>query len=115
MAKCPENVFDERALAAYLEAFRDPKCIAASCEDYRAAATIDIQHDNDDGTAIIECPLHVLWGAKGVIEARFDCLALWRLRARNVTGHTLDCGHYMAEELPDEIVAEALEFFGSAK
>lgn len=111
MAKCPDQVFDPDALEAYLSAFRDPACIAASCEDYRAAATIDIRHDDADGQAKIGCPLHVLWGAKGVIEARFDCLALWKLRAKEVTGQTLDCGHYMAEELPDEIIAEALAFF----
>lgn len=112
LAKCPDKVFADAALAAYLQAFRDPACIAASCEDYRAAATIDIRHDDDDGDAVIECPLHVLWGAKGVIEARFECLALWQTRARNVSGNSLDCGHYMAEELPDEVVNEALKFFG---
>jgi haloacetate dehalogenase len=112
LAKCPDNVFAEDALSAYLAAFRDPACISASCEDYRAAATIDIQHDNDDGEAKVRCPMHVLWGAKGVIEARFDCLNLWWSRAERVTGHALECGHYMAEELPDQIIAEALKFFG---
>lgn len=111
LAKCPDTVFADDALKAYLEAFRDPACIAASCEDYRAAATIDIRHDDADGDAKIECPLHVLWGAKGVIESRFDCLELWRKRAQNVTGRTLDCGHYMAEEQPSEVIAEALNFF----
>ena len=111
-AKCPEGVFADEALAAYLKAFRDPACIAASCEDYRAAATIDIAHDDADNGSKVTCPMHVLWGAKGVIESRFDCLALWRQRAEQVTGHTLDCGHYMAEELPEQIIAEAIEFFG---
>ena len=113
LAKCPDDVFADDALEAYLTAFRDPACIAATCEDYRAAATIDIAHDDADGDAKVTCPMHVLWGAKGVIEARFDCLALWRQRAEHVTGHTLECGHYMAEELPEQIIAEALEFFGS--
>lgn len=112
LAKCSDDVFADEALAAYLAAFRDPACIAASCEDYRAAATIDIRHDDEDGDAKVECPMHVLWGEKGVIEARFDCLALWRQRAKIVSGRSLECGHYMAEELPDEIVAEALDFFG---
>lgn len=111
LAKCPDKVFSDDALTAYLEAFRDPACIAASCEDYRAAATIDIVHDDKDGDAKVQCPIRVLWGGKGVIEARFDCLKLWRLRAEEVSGRSLDCGHYMAEELPEEIVAEALRFF----
>ena len=69
------------------------------CEDYRAAASIDIVHDDEGGR--VTCPIHVLWGADGAIEAHFDCLTLWRERADHVSGHTLPGGHYLAEELPE--------------
>ena len=106
-----EEVFGE-GLAEYLEAFRDPETIRGSCEDYRAAATIDIEHD-DAETGKVKMPLRVLWGRKGVIERCYDPLALWRLRAEQVDGHALDCGHYMPEELPQEISEEITRFFGT--
>jgi len=103
--------FTEEALEAYLSAFADPAAIAASCEDYRAAATIDIAHDDADGGLKVECPLRVFWGEYGVIEAHFDCLALWRLRANDVSGEALPGGHYLAEELPELVVQHTLQFF----
>jgi haloacetate dehalogenase len=102
--------FTAEALAAYLEAFDDPKAVAASCEDYRAAATIDLVHDDEDGGRKVACPVLVLWAKTGVIEAHFDCLALWRERAERVEGETLPGGHYLAEELPDEVVVRTLAF-----
>ncbi len=104
--------FAPEALAHYLRCFSDPATIHASCEDYRAAATIDIVHDNEDGDRKIEMPLLALWGANGIIGKCFDPLALWRLRASNVRGHALPGGHYLAEELPDEVAREFHNFFG---
>lgn len=104
---------DPAAMEAYVAAFQDPATIHACCEDYRAAATIDISHDDADKGRKLAMPLHVLWGAKGAIEAHFDCLALWRKRAEIVTGHTLNGGHYLAEELPEQVAQEALTFFQS--
>lgn len=112
LARCAKNgteLFDE-ALDEYLTAFRDPETIRATCDDYRAAAGIDIQHD-DAETHKLPMPVHCLWGAKGVIELCFDPLALWRLRAETVTGRSLPTGHYMAEEAPDEIAEELAGFF----
>ncbi len=103
--------FDEAALSRYLEAFRDPECVRASCEDYRAAASIDIRHDDEDGDARIACPLRVLWGEDGVVARCFDPLALWRLRASNVSGRALPGAHYFPEQVPDLVVADMLEFF----
>lgn len=103
------TVFGE-GLEEYLTAFRDPETIRASCDDYRAAATIDIAHD-DAETGKLTMPLLCLWGRKGTVEKFFDPLALWRLRAEDVRGHALDCAHYMPEELPDEITAELAAFF----
>ncbi len=106
--------FTDEALEAYLTAFDNPQAIAASCEDYRAAASIDIQHDNEDGDRKVECPLLVLWGLHGAIQKHFDCLALWRLRAHTVSGESLPGGHYLAEELPEVIAARTISFLGSA-
>ena len=103
--------FSQEAMAAYAAAIQNPATIHAMCEDYRAAATIDIAHDNEGGQ--ITCPLHVLWGEYGAIEAHFDCLGLWRERADQVTGHHLPGGHYLAEELPDLIIQETLAFLQS--
>ncbi|MFY0692562.1 MAG: alpha/beta hydrolase [Paracoccaceae bacterium] len=107
--------FTEDALEAYLTAFSDPACIAASCEDYRAAATIDIQHDNQDEGRKLACPVRVYWGQSGAIQAHFDCLSLWRERATDVDGKALPGGHYLAEELPEQVVDLTLEFLGGSK
>lgn len=103
--------FAPEAMAAYEAAIQNPDTVHAMCEDYRAAASIDIRHD-DEG-AMITCPIHVLWGANGVIERCFDCPSLWRQRAQVVTGHSLPGGHYLAEELPEMVVQEALQFFAN--
>ncbi|MCH8168115.1 MAG: alpha/beta hydrolase, partial [Proteobacteria bacterium] len=92
--------------------FSNPETLRATCDDYRAAATIDIEHD-DAETAKLATPLLCLWGAKGVIERCFDPLALWRERASDVRGHALPCGHFMPEELPAEITRELADFFGA--
>jgi haloacetate dehalogenase len=100
--------FHWQALEEYLRHFREPETVHAMCEDYRAAASIDIAHD-DAETQRLPMPLLALWGAHGAIERHFDCLGLWRERAADVRGHSLPGGHYLAEELP-EAVGEA---FGS--
>ena len=85
------------------------------CEDYRASAGIDLEHDRADVAAgrRITQPLHVLWGEHGAVGRCFDVLALWRERATQVTGEALPCGHYLAEELPEQVAAQALNFFQS--
>jgi haloacetate dehalogenase len=113
-AKCGGRglgLFDPRALQGYLEAFRDPGAIEASCEDYRAAATIDLRHDDEDGGRKVAQPLLALWGDKGVIAQCFDPLALWGERANDVRGWALPGGHYLAEEYPDEVATAFAEFF----
>ncbi|MGH8780701.1 alpha/beta fold hydrolase [Paraburkholderia sp.] len=105
--------FEPAALAAYRAALRAPGAVHAMCEDYRASATIDLEHDRADlerGNKIA-CPLRVLWGEHGVIEQCFEPLAEWRRVARDVSGRSLPCGHYIPEEAPDALVAEMLAFF----
>lgn len=105
------SIFAPEALEDYLAAFRNPETVRATCEDYRASATIDIEHDDADGDRKLDCPVLVLWGEKGAIERHFDCLALWRERANSVKGRTLQGGHYLAEELPDDVLTAWLQFF----
>ena len=106
-----DNPFAPEALTEYLAAFSDPDAIRASCEDYRAAASIDIDHDDQDGTRKLGMPIQTLWAKRGVIEACLDAFDLWRKRADHVEGEALDATHYMAEEIPDEIAAKMTDFF----
>ncbi len=105
--------FSQQALAEYLDAFDDPEVIRGSCEDYRAAYSIDIEHD-DAETERTSVPMHVLWGAKGAIEKHFDALTLWRKRVQNVEGQSLPGGHFLAEELPGAVLDAWLPFFSKA-
>ena len=106
-----DSPFAPEALAEYLAAFTDPAAIHASCEDYRAAATIDIAHDDADEGRKLAMPIQTLWAKRGVIESCFDALGLWRQRAEQVEGEALESTHYMAEEIPDDIAARMSEFF----
>jgi haloacetate dehalogenase len=102
--------FDPAAVAAYKSAFRDPATLHAACEDYRAAATIDLEHDRADSDKRISCPLLVLWGAKGVVARTYDVLATWREKALAVEGAALPGGHFLPEESPKETLDALLRF-----
>jgi haloacetate dehalogenase len=103
--------FEPDGWPEYLRCFSDPAAIHATCEDYRAAESIDLAHDDADfGRLRVECPLLVLWGSRGVIERCFDPLADWREYARDVRGRALDCGHYLPEERPEETAGALLDF-----
>ena len=101
---------EPEAFAEYLRCFNDPAAIHAGCEDYRAAATIDLEHDRADLDKKIACPLHLLWGARGLVGQMYDVLAVWRERASNVSGKALPCGHWVAEEVPNETLEELKAF-----
>jgi haloacetate dehalogenase len=105
--------FAPEALSAYIESLRQPGAVHAMCEDYRASASIDLEHDRADIERghRVACPLRVLWGAHGTVGQCFDPLREWRRVARDVSGRALDCGHYIPEEAPDELLAEMLGFF----
>jgi haloacetate dehalogenase len=104
---------DPEALAEYERCFSDPAAIHASCEDYRAAATIDLAHDEADLERKIDCPLLVLWGEQALMHRHFDVLATWREKASGtVEGRALACGHYLPEERPEEVIAAFAAFFG---
>jgi haloacetate dehalogenase len=103
--------FDPRAMAEYERCYRDPATIHASCEDYRAAASIDLEHDAEDSDRRVACPLLVLWGEKGVVNRFFDPIADWKSVANDVRGKTLPCGHYLPEEEPQATLYELESFF----
>ena len=112
----PREVFAPEAIEDYLDCFRDPETVRAICEDYRAGADIDCDHDAADRKAgrRIGCPLLVLWGARARLEQWYDTLAVWRDWANDVRGRSLDCGHYLPEERPEETARELLAFFAAA-
>jgi haloacetate dehalogenase len=83
----------------------------STCEDYRASATIDLVHDRKDLKRKLKMPVLALWGRQGVIEALFDCLTDWREVAADVRGRALQCGHFIPEEKPEELLAELRRFF----
>lgn len=109
--------FTPEALAEYERCIAIPGSATAICEDYRASATIDLEHDRADRNAgrRVQVPTRVLWGAHGVVGRCFDALALWRDVATEVSGRALDGGHYLAEEQPAELLADMLAFFGDDK
>lgn len=113
--KAPEEIFAAPALADYLAHVRQPDMIRGMCEDYRASAGIDLEHDRvsrAEGRRLA-CPLHVLWGRHAKIEAWYDALDVWRQYADGpVTGGPVDSGHYLAEEAPAAVLAHFQRFFG---
>jgi haloacetate dehalogenase len=102
-----------QAVAAYLRQFHEPSVIAATCEDYRAGASIDRQEDGEDRRrgAKIACPVLVLWGRRYLTSKTASPLAAWRNWAPDVREVALDCGHFIAEEAPEECAAALAEFF----
>lgn len=102
--------FDKRAMAEYARAFKDPRTIHATCEDYRAAATIDLFHDKHDLDRKISMPVLAIWGKQGVIGALFNCVEDWREVATDVHGRHFQCGHFIPEEKPKELLAELRRF-----
>ncbi len=104
--------FDPQAMAEYERCFANPQTIHATCEDYRAAATIDLEHDEADVAAgrKLVCPVLALWGDKGVVHRLYDPVNDWKTVAHDVRGHALPSGHYLAEEAPAATI-EALSVF----
>ena len=104
--------FDPLALAEYMRCVALPGAAHGMCEDYRAAAGIDLIHDREDIAAgkKLEMPTMVLWGADGVVNKCFKPLEEWQAICRNVIGETLPCGHYLPEEAPDMLLEKVATF-----
>jgi haloacetate dehalogenase len=110
--RMPASALGTGAFAEYLRCFRRPESIHASCEDYRAAATIDLVHDAADLDHKISCPVLVLWAERGAWPKLYDVLDTWRERASNVNGKQMPSGHFIAEETPELLLAELDKFLG---
>jgi haloacetate dehalogenase len=105
------DIYAPEAMAEYKRCFRDPRCIHATCEDYRAGASIDLDDDRADSHMRVEAPLLVLWGANGAMQKNYDVPATWREKARDVRGEALPCGHFLPEEAPQETFRALNAFF----
>jgi haloacetate dehalogenase len=104
------QAIEEPVFAEYLRCFADPQTLHAMCEDYRAGASIDLQHDEADLGIQLTCPTLVLWGVHGAMHRLFDVLETWRSRAPAVQGKALPAGHWLPEECPQELTAALVEF-----
>lgn len=110
------DIFDTEALNDYLHCINLPGTIHAMCEDYRAGATYDRMLDDADlGNRKIACPVLVLWSRREELERFYDPVAIWRDWADNIQGASIDSGHYLAEEAPDETYARLHTFFTSVE
>ena len=101
----PNDVF-----ADYVRCFDDPATLHAMCEDYRAAASIDLDHDRTDLDSKIQCPTLVLWGEQGAMHRLYDVLSTWRDRAVDVRGSALPGGHWLPEQVPDALYSQVQDF-----
>jgi haloacetate dehalogenase len=105
--------FSQEDLQSYVTAF-DADAIHASCEDYRAAATIDLAHDAADADRKITCPLLVLWGEHGAMHRLYDVPGTWNMRANTLSARSLPCGHFIPEEAPEEATRAIMDFLDQA-
>jgi len=105
-ADCPEDT----AMAEYLRCFNTPEAIHATCEDYRASATIDLEHDRRNAGTKLEMPVLALWGEHGFVGQRYDVIAEWEKVAEDVSGQAIPGGHFLLDESPDETL-QALQTF----
>ena len=105
-----DDAFPEEIMDEYVKAFSNPDAIHSACEDYRAAAGIDLVHDAEDAHRRLSQPLLALWGDRGVVGNAFDVLGIWKTRADRVEGEALPCGHFLAEEMPDQVLAKLNSF-----
>lgn len=106
----PDSKFDDEAVNEYVRCF-DKESIHATCEDYRAAATIDMIDDESSRNKKIKMPLLVLWGEKGFINKTYNLIDVWKDYALDVSGCTLPCGHFLPEEAPNEVIEKLQKFF----
>jgi haloacetate dehalogenase len=99
--------------AEYLRCFKNPETIRATCDEYRAGASIDLEHDRADLAQKVKVPMLVLWGTHSGQGSGYDLLKVWRDHAEDVRGHGIESGHFIPEEKPDEVYRALKEFFSA--
>jgi haloacetate dehalogenase len=105
--------FDPHLMAEYRRCWHDPGMIHGSCSDYRAAATVDIEHDGSDLHKKIACPTLIFWGANGLMAKNFDMERVWRDRCTDVSLASLPSGHFFIDQFPEETAEILQTFIGS--
>jgi haloacetate dehalogenase len=105
------TVFEPEVFAEYLRCFKNPETIRATCDEYRAGATIDLVHDRADRGRRLTMPLLMLWGRRSSQGSGYDILGVWRDHAETVSGQAIDSGHFLPEEAPDETYSALRDFF----
>jgi haloacetate dehalogenase len=112
---CPAGAIPPDVYAIYREQFMRPETVHSSCTEYRSVA-LDLEHDRADRTRKLACPVLVLWGQNTKkrpgwqVGKKIDMLEAWRQRSEQVTGKGLDCGHFIPEEMPDQLISELTAF-----
>lgn len=111
------GAFAPEAVAEYLRCFADPATIHATCEDYRAAATVDLEHDEADARAgrRVGCPVLALWGGLGFVGTQYDAAAIWRQYTADVQPEALPCGHFLPEEAPEATAGALIDFLAPGR
>jgi haloacetate dehalogenase len=108
--KTPVSGLDPDVLAQYRRCWRDPAMIHGSCCDYRAAATIDLEHDQADVDRQVTCPTLAFWGSEGAMHQVFDMAAVWEQRCSDLRTATLPGAHFFVDQFPEETAAILLDF-----
>jgi len=107
-----QGAIEPAAWAEYLRCFGNPETIRATCDEYRAGASIDLVHDRADLARKVKAPMLILWGTHSGQGSGYDLLKVWRDHAENVQGQGIDSGHFIPEEKPDEVYVALKTFFG---
>jgi len=107
--------FEPEIFAEYLRCFSNPETIRATCDEYRAGATIDLVHDRADRDRLLAMPLLMLWGRRSSQGSGYDVLGVWRRHATIVSGQGIESGHFLAEEAPDETYRALRDFFAEGR
>jgi len=108
-----QGAIEPAAFAEYLRCFKNPETIRATCDEYRAGASIDLVHDRADLAHKVKVPMLILWGTHSGQGSGYDLLKVWRDHAEQVSGHGIDSGHFIPEEKPEEVYAALKAFFGA--
>ena len=108
-----QGAIEPAAWAEYLRCFSNPETIRATCDEYRAGASIDLVHDRADLAQKVKVPMLILWGTHSGQGSGYDLLKVWRDHAEDVRGHGIDSGHFIPGEKPDEAYAALREFFSA--
>ncbi|HXO03255.1 MAG TPA: alpha/beta hydrolase, partial [Stellaceae bacterium] len=108
-----QGAIEPAAWAEYLRCFKNPETIRATCDEYRAGASIDLVHDRADLAQKVKVPMLILWGTHSGQGSGYDLLKVWRDHADEVSGHGIDSGHFIPEEQPDAVYAALKDFFSA--